>query len=57
MSELKYMDLSLVEIQKNIDGCNLVIENQKDAINEFREIILTASNKRTSKLRIGYELN
>jgi 6-phospho-3-hexuloisomerase len=51
MSELKYMDLSLVEIQKNIDGCNLVIENQKDAINEFREIILTASNKRTSKLR------
>ena len=51
MSELKYMDLSLGEIQKNINRCNLVIENQKDAINEFREIILTASNKRTSKIR------
>lgn len=51
MTELKYMDLSLSEIRKNIDRCNLVIENQKNAINEFREIILTASNKRTSKLR------
>lgn len=51
MSDLKYMGLSLGEIQKNINRCNLVIENQKDAINEFREIILKASNKRTSKDR------
>ena len=51
MSDLKYMYLSLGEIQKNINRCNLVIKNQKDTINEFREIILTASNKRTSKDR------
>ena len=51
MSDLKYMYLSLGEIQKNINRSNLVIKNQKDTINEFREIILTASNKRTSKDR------
>ena len=49
MSQLKYMDLSLDEILKNADRCKLVVENQKEAIVEFTEIIKTASNKRTSK--------
>ncbi|MBR6024444.1 MAG: SIS domain-containing protein [Methanobrevibacter sp.] len=49
MSQLKYMDLSLDEILKNADRCKLVVENQKEAIVEFKEIIKTASNKRTSK--------
>ena len=51
MSDLKYMNLSFREIQKNINKCNLIIDNQKDAINEFRKIIFTASNKRFSKDR------
>ncbi len=51
MSDLKYMNVSFREIKKNINKCNLIIDNQKDAINEFRKIIFTASNKRFSKDR------
>ena len=46
MSELKYMDLSLDEILKNIQMCKSVVANQEEAICKFRDIILTASNKR-----------
>ena len=48
MSELKYMDLSLDEILKNLNRTKTVVENQQEAIIKFRDIILTASNKRTS---------
>jgi 6-phospho-3-hexuloisomerase len=48
MSELKYMDLSLDEILKNLNRTKNVVENQEEAIIKFRDIILTASNKRTS---------
>ena len=46
MSELKYMDLSLDEILKNLQMCKSVVANQEEAICKFRDIILTASNKR-----------
>ncbi len=46
MSELKYMDLSLDEILKNLLMCKSVVENQEEAICRFRDIILSASNKR-----------
>lgn len=46
MSELKYMDLSLDEIIKNIQMCKSVVANQEEAICKFRDVILTASNKR-----------
>lgn len=46
MSELKYMDLSLDEILKNLQMCKSVVENQEEAICRFRDIILSASNKR-----------
>ena len=48
MSELKYMDLSLDEILKNLNRCKSIIENQEEAICKFRDIVLTASNKRVS---------
>ena len=51
MSELKYMDLSLDEILKNVNLCKVVVDNQREAISEFMDIILTASNKRTSDTR------
>lgn len=52
MSELKYMDLSLDEILKNLQMCKSVIANQEESICKFRDIILSASNKRvTSKRR------
>ncbi len=51
MSELKYMDLSLDEILKNINRSKSVIANQEEEIIQFRDIILTASNKRTSNKR------
>ena len=46
MSELKYMDLSLDEILKNLQMCKSVVANQEEAICKFRDVILTASNKR-----------
>ena len=46
MSGLKYMDLSLDEILKNLQMCKSVVANQEEAISKFRDIILTASNKR-----------
>ena len=49
MSELKYMDLSLDAILKNIEVCKSVIEDQEDVIKEFCDIILSASNKRVLK--------
>ncbi len=51
MSELKYMDLSLDEILKNLNRTKLVLENQEESICKFRDIILTASNKRTAPER------
>jgi 6-phospho-3-hexuloisomerase len=48
MSELKYMNLSLDEILKNLNRCKSIIANQEEAICKFRDIILTASNKRVS---------
>ena len=51
MSELKYMDLSLDEILKNLNRTKSVLENQEEAICKFRDIILTASNKRTTSER------
>lgn len=46
MSELKYMDLSLDEILKNIQMCKSVVANQEESIVKFRDVILSASNKR-----------
>ncbi len=46
MSELKYMDLSLDEILKNLQMCKSVVANQEESICKFRDVILTASNKR-----------
>jgi 6-phospho-3-hexuloisomerase len=46
MSELKYMDLSLDEILKNLQMCKSVVANQEESIVKFRDVILTASNKR-----------
>ena len=51
MSELKYMDLSLDEVIKNISMCKSVIANQEEAICKFRDVILTASNKRVASSR------
>ena len=51
MSELKYMDLSLDEILKNLNRCKRVVNEQEDAISKFRDIILSASNKRVSNER------
>ena len=51
MSELKYMKLSLDEILKNLNRCKSVVANQEEAISQFRDIILSASNKRMSKER------
>lgn len=48
MSELKYMDLSLEEILKNLNRTRLVIDEQEEAIGQFRDIILSASNKRVT---------
>ena len=51
MSELKYMELSLDEILKNLNRCKSVVATQEEAISQFRDIILSASNKRMSKER------
>ena len=51
MCELKYMDLSLDEILKNLNRCKKVVNEQEDAIGKFRDIILSASNKRVSNER------
>lgn len=51
MSELKYMDLSLEETLKNLNKCRDVIADQEESITQFRDIILTASNKRTTNKR------
>ena len=51
MSELKYMELSLDEILKNLNNCKSVIETQEESISQFRDLILTASNKRASNER------
>jgi 6-phospho-3-hexuloisomerase len=51
MSELKYMDLSLDEILKNLNMCKSVIANQEESICKFRDVILTASNKRVVSKR------
>lgn len=46
MSELKYMDLSLDEILKNLQMCKSVVANQEESIAKFRDVILSASNRR-----------
>lgn len=51
MSELKYMDLSLEETLKNLNKCRDVIADQEESITQFRDMILTASNKRTTNKR------
>lgn len=51
MSELKYMSLSLDETLKNLNNCRNVVLNQKESIIQFRDIILTASNKRSTNER------
>jgi 6-phospho-3-hexuloisomerase len=51
MSELKYMDLSLDEILKNINRSKEVILNQEESIVQFRDVILTASNRRVTNKR------
>lgn len=51
MSELKYMGLSLDEILKNLNRSKEVIDKQEDAICQFRDVILSASNKRISPKR------
>ncbi len=51
MSELKYMNLSLDEILKNLNRCKSVVANQEESISQFRDIILSASNKRVSEKR------
>lgn len=51
MCELKYMDLSLDEILSNLNMCKLVIANQEESICKFRDVILTASNKRVASSR------
>lgn len=51
MSKLKYMDLSLDEILKNLQMCKSVVANQEEAICKFRDVILTASNKRVVSVR------
>ncbi|WP_407394149.1 SIS domain-containing protein [Methanobrevibacter sp.] len=51
MSELKYMELSLDEILRNLNRCKSIVVNQEEAISQFRDIILSASNKRVSKER------
>ena len=42
MSELKYMDLSLDEILKNLQMCKSVVANQEESIVKFRDVILTS---------------
>ena len=51
MSELKYMGLSLDEILKNLNRSKSVVEVQEESICQFRDIILSASNKRVSSER------
>lgn len=51
MSELKYMDLSLDEILKNLQMCKSVVADQEESIVKFRDIILTASNRRVEPER------
>lgn len=51
MSELKYMNLSLDEILKNLNRCKSIVASQEESISQFRDIILSASNKRVSKKR------
>ncbi|WP_298523315.1 SIS domain-containing protein [uncultured Methanobrevibacter sp.] len=51
MSELKYMDLSLDEILKNLNRCKKVVVEQEESIGKFRDIILSASNRRVSNQR------
>lgn len=51
MSELKYMDLSLDEILKNLNRSKNIITEQEESIVKFRDIILSASNKRVSNER------
>ena len=46
MSGLKYMDLSLDEILKNLQMCKTVVANQEESIIKFRDVILSASNRR-----------
>lgn len=45
------MDLSLEETLKNLNNCRDIIANQEESITQFRDIILTASNKRTTNKR------
>ena len=50
MSELKYMDLSLDEILKNLNRCKNVVAEQEESIAQFRDIILSAFKIRQIQL-------
>lgn len=51
MSDLKYMNLSLEEILKNLNGCRHIVESQEKSISRFADIILDASNRRWDSKR------